>query len=207
MKRVVTGTKQGTKQRGLVTVDAKEIVTFIKELERLKETTRSAYTKKGRRESVAEHSWRLAMFALALKDELEGLDMNKVIQMCLVHDLGEAYDGDISATVKVNHDKKIKKEEKGVERLTDALPEENQSAILTLCKEYNKGETSEAKFVKALDKMETIIQHTQGTNPPGFDYEFNLTYGKEYELDHPLMKQVRKLIDLETKNKIDEGKP
>ncbi|WP_270181416.1 HD domain-containing protein [Alkalihalobacillus sp. CinArs1] len=188
-------------------MDAKEIVTFIKELERLKETTRSAYTKKGRRESVAEHSWRLAMFALALKDELEGLDMNKVIQMCLVHDLGEAYDGDISATVKVNHDKKIKKEEKGVERLTDALPEENQSAILTLCKEYNKGETSEAKFVKALDKMETIIQHTQGTNPPGFDYEFNLTYGKEYELDHPLMKQVRKLIDLETKNKIDEGKP
>ncbi|MCA0987584.1 HD domain-containing protein [Guptibacillus algicola] len=188
-------------------MDAKEIITFIKELERLKDTTRSAYTKKGRRESVAEHSWRLAMFALALSDELKSLDMNKVISMCLVHDLGEAYDGDISATVKVNHDKKVKKEEKGVERLTDALPPENQDAILALCKEYNKGETDEAKFVKALDKMETIIQHTQGTNPPGFDYTFNLTYGKEYELNDPLMKKIRKLIDLETKKKIDDNTP
>ncbi|WP_377892247.1 HD family hydrolase [Alkalihalobacillus sp. R86527] len=184
-----------------------EIVTFIKELERLKDTTRSAYTKKGRRESVAEHSWRLAMFALALSDDLKGLDMNKVIYMCLVHDLGEAYDGDISATIKVNHDKKIKKEEKSVERLTDPLPSENQAAILALCKEYNKGETDEAKFVKALDKMETIIQHTQGTNPPGFDYKFNLTYGKEFDLDHTLMKKIRKLIDLETKNKINDNTP
>lgn len=184
-------------------MNAREIITFIKELERLKDTTRTAYTRKGRRESVAEHSWRLAMFALILGEEFTNLDMNKVLHMCLVHDLGEAYDGDIPATEKVNQAKKIKDEEKGVERLTSCLPEKNQRAILELCKEYNEGVTEEAIFVKALDKIETIIQHTQGTNPPGFDFEFNLSYGKEYELDHALMRRIRTLVDQETKHKIN----
>ncbi|MBN8210414.1 HD domain-containing protein [Bacillus sp. NTK071] len=186
-------------------MDAVEIITFIKELERLKDTTRTAYMKSGRRESVAEHSWRLAMFALALNDQFPELNMNRVIYMCLVHDLGEAYDGDISATIKVDQQEKIRKEEEAVKKLTSSLPLTKSNSILTLCKEYNRGITNEAKFVKALDKIETIIQHTQGTNPPGFDYAFNLTYGSEYADHHVILKSLREEIDKDTKNKMEEN--
>ncbi|KMM39065.1 HD domain-containing protein [Guptibacillus hwajinpoensis] len=186
-------------------MDAMQMITFVKDLERLKETTRSAYMKSGRRESVAEHSWRLAMFALVLKDHFPELNMSRVISMCLVHDLGEAYDGDVSATIKVNQQEKIRKEEEAVKRLTSTMALTNRNSILTLCKEYNKGITNEAKFVKALDKIETIIQHTQGKNPPGFDYTFNLTYGREYADHHPILKSLREEIDKETQKRIDEN--
>ncbi|WP_347551092.1 HD domain-containing protein [Pseudalkalibacillus hwajinpoensis] len=185
-------------------MNAEKMIIFVKELERLKETRRTAYMKSGRNESVAEHSWRLALFALTLSKELPELDMYKVLSMCLVHDLGEAYDGDISATIQVNQQEKVRKEEAAVERLTEVLPDNMSHLILNLCREYNLGETNEAKLVKALDKMETIIQHTQGTNPPGFDYTFNLTYGREYVDYHPVLKSIRQAIDDETKKKIDE---
>ncbi|WP_371018390.1 HD domain-containing protein [Pseudalkalibacillus sp. JSM 102089] len=185
-------------------MDAYQMITFIKELERLKDTTRTAYMRSGRRESVAEHSWRLAMFAFALSDQFPELDTKRVLIMCLVHDLGEAYDGDISATVQVDQKQKVQKEEEAVQRLTSSLDEKGKHDILTICQEYNRGSTKEAKFVKALDKMETIIQHTQGTNPPGFDYEFNLTYGKEYVKDHGIMKSIRDEIDKATIKKMNE---
>lgn len=72
---------------------------FIREAERLKNTLRSAHTSAGRHESTAEHTWRLALLALVLADEKPELDLSKVLSMCLVHDLGEAYEGDIPAVV------------------------------------------------------------------------------------------------------------
>ena len=71
---------------------------------RLKDTTRHCYTPDGRHESVAEHSWRLALMAFWLKDEFPELDINRVIQMCLIHDLGEAFTGDIPVFDKTDSD-------------------------------------------------------------------------------------------------------
>ena len=68
--------------------------------ERLKNTTRHCYTSSGRHESVAEHSWRLALMAYWISDEFPDLDMDKVIRMCLIHDLGEAFTGDIPVFLK-----------------------------------------------------------------------------------------------------------
>ena len=51
---------------------------------------------------------------------------------------------------------------------------------MDLWKEYNEAVSKEARLVKALDKAETIMQHNQGCNPAGFDYDFNLEYGQEY---------------------------
>ena len=62
--------------------------------ERLKDELRHCDTSKGRRESVAEHSWRIALMALFMQDEFPELDINKVIRMCLIHDLGECFTGD-----------------------------------------------------------------------------------------------------------------
>ena len=73
---------------------------FLREAERLKDVLRSAHTSSGRPESTAEHSWRLCLMALAFEDQLAGLDLGKVLRMCVVHDLGEAIHGDIPPSSK-----------------------------------------------------------------------------------------------------------
>lgn len=186
--------------------DYSKIVEFIKEIELLKDTMRTAWTTKGKQESTAEHSWRLALFSLVLGEYSPHLDLNRVIRLCLVHDLGELYGGDVSAILEVNPQDKLQEEEEAMQRVTSLLPENSRNALLQLWQEYNRGETEEAKFVKALDKMETIIQHNQGDSPADFNYEFNLTYGKEQAMHNPVLTSVRALIDKETERKAN-GNP
>lgn len=71
-------------------------------------------------------------------------------------------------------------------------------------KEYNEESTPEAKLIKALDKAETIIQHNQGKNPPDFDYEFNLEYGKKYFQEDEKLLRLREKIDEDTENRMKE---
>ena len=77
--------------------------------ENLKKNTRHSWLSNGRRESVAEHSWRLSLFAYFVKDEFPNVDMDKVIMMCIFHDLGEAFTGDIPSFYKTNNDEEIEK--------------------------------------------------------------------------------------------------
>ena len=76
-------------------MEARRLIDALSVAERLKDATRHCYTSGGRHESVAEHSWRLALMAYWVSDEFPELDMAKVIKMCLIHDLGEAFTGDI----------------------------------------------------------------------------------------------------------------
>ena len=172
-------------------------VAFIKEVEGMKSVLREAWTSSGRRESTAEHSWRLALLAGLLAPSFH-VDLSKTLMMCLIHDLGELYMGDISAVS--NPDKKAKHlaEEHDVRRILSFLPEAQQEALMALWREYNDENTEEAKLVKALDKAETIIQHNQGKNPPDFDYEFNLTYGEQSFTGDPFLIRLRKILDDET---------
>ena len=59
--------------------------------EKLKDATRHCYTSGGRRESVAEHSWRITLMAYFVSDEFPEADIEKLMKMCLIHDLGEAF--------------------------------------------------------------------------------------------------------------------
>ncbi|MFC7393620.1 HD domain-containing protein [Scopulibacillus cellulosilyticus] len=179
------------------------VISFIKEIERLKNNTRTAWTSKGKRESIAEHSWRLTMFCMVLEEHFQDIDFGRVLRLSLIHDLGEAYEGDISATVHADSETKLKKEEDALIRLTGSLPEKTQQKFMALWQEYNKGETKEAKLVKALDKIETIIQHNQGVNPPDFDYLFNLEYGQKYAMFHPIIQTIREIVDQETLSRIN----
>ncbi|MEI7025984.1 HD domain-containing protein [Paenibacillus sp. y28] len=178
------------------------IISFIKEIERLKNITRTAWTSEKRQESVAEHSWRLAMYAFVLGDYFPDYDMAKAVQLSLIHDMGEAFEGDISAKLEVDQKQKLKTEEYAMNTITATLPEPIRTRIMELWWEYNLGETKEAKLVKAIDKMETIIQHNQGDNPANFDYEFNLAYGKKYAEFDPIIQAIRSLIDGDTSLKI-----
>lgn len=179
----------------------RDIISFIKELERLKINTRTAWTSSSRQESIAEHSWRLSLFTMVLEDYFPEMDFKKVLRMSLIHDLGEAYEGDTSAKFETNLSEKLKREEAAIIKLTEPLPERLQQQFIALWREYNQGKTREAKLVKALDKIETIIQHNQGANPDDFDYQFNLEYGKKYSHFHPIIEAIRELVDIETLKK------
>ena len=74
-------------------METREFLEILHVAERLKDTPRHCTTTKGRTESVAEHSWRLALMAFLLREEFPALDTGKVVQMCLIHDLGECFTG------------------------------------------------------------------------------------------------------------------
>lgn len=175
---------------------------FIREAERLKSVLRTAHTSTGRHESTAEHSWRLALLALVLSDERPGLDTQRVLEMCLVHDLGEAFEGDIPAVVQGDPSQKASQELSAIQRLTALLPENTGERIKALWEEYEACQSTEARWVKALDKAETIIQHNQGDNPPDFDYAFNVGYGAEWFRDDELLKELRRILDADTRQHI-----
>ncbi|HRK86422.1 HD domain-containing protein [Alcaligenes faecalis] len=177
---------------------------FLEEAERLKSVLRSGHTSTGRPESTAEHSWRLCLMAMLFQDELGDLDMLKVLKICLVHDLGEALHGDISAIEKDQHPDKSEQERADMAYLTCHLDATAQAGILGLWEEYENASSAEARMVKALDKLETILQHTQGRNPQDFDYGFNLTYGEKYTAIRPFLARLRQILDEKTRARMDE---
>jgi 5'-deoxynucleotidase YfbR-like HD superfamily hydrolase len=77
--------------------------------------------------------------------------------------------------------------------------------ITALWDEYEAAASPEAKLAKALDKLETILQHTQGRNPPDFDYRFNLGYGREHTAGPPLIAAIRAVLDRATEDRARES--
>jgi putative hydrolase of HD superfamily len=177
---------------------------FLRGAERLKVMTRSAYTSTGTPESVAEHSWRLCLMALVLHDHFHEVDLGRLLAMCVVHDLGEAIGGDVPAPEQARRlaldpaAGKAAQERQDLLTLVAPLPERTRTEILSLWDEYESATTPEARLAKALDKLETILQHTQGDNPPEFDYRFNLAYGRAFTRDHPIIVALREILDRET---------
>ena len=180
------------------------ILEFLRATERLKVTHRSAYTSTGQLESVAEHSWRVCLMALVLHEEFPGVDLAKLLAMCVVHDLGEAIGGDVPAPEQVRRlaadptAAKSPQEREDLLTLLAPLPPSVRSSITALWDEYEGASSPEARVAKALDKLETILQHTQGDNPADFDYRFNLGYGRSFTAGHPLIVRLREALDRET---------
>ncbi len=173
-------------------------LTFLREAERLKSVLRSAYTSTGQQESTAEHSWRLCLMAMVFESEFANLDFGKVLKMCVLHDLGEALHGDIPAILQHQSPNKSEQERADLQTLMQTLPAGVADVFLALWDEYENASSPEARIVKGLDKLETILQHNQGDNPPDFDYGFNLGYGQKYMDAHPLLRQIRGLLDADT---------
>jgi putative hydrolase of HD superfamily len=175
---------------------------FLREAEKLKDVLRSAHTSSGRTESTAEHSWRLCLMVMTFEDELAGLDLLKILKMCVIHDLGEAIHGDIPAVNQALFPNKSQQEHDDLLLLTRALDEPLRAEILALWDDYENARSAEARAVKALDKLETLLQHNQGLNPPDFDYAFNLAYGKKHTSAEPIFETLREIIDQDTQAKI-----
>jgi putative hydrolase of HD superfamily len=172
---------------------------FLRAAEALKDVERSAHTSRGRVESTAEHTWRLCLMAMVFADGLEGIDLGKLLRICIVHDLGEALGGDIPAIVQAPGGGKAAQERADLRELCQPLPEARRAEILALWEEYDAAATPEAVLAKGFDKLETLLQHTQGRNPAGFDYAFNLDYGRKQTAAHPLMAEIRAILDEATR--------
>ena len=180
------------------------ILDFLRAAERLKSTTRTGYTSAGTQESVAEHTWRLCLMAVVLAPAFPDVDFAKLVKICIIHDLGEAIHGDVSAPEQARRAAsglatgKSELERRDLLELLAPLPVALRDEIASLWDEYEAAESPEAKLAKGLDKLETIMQHNQGLNPPDFDYRFNLCYGRKHTADIPLIAQVREILDRET---------
>ncbi len=184
--------------------DLQGCLAFIREAERLKSVLRSAHTSTGRPESTAEHTWRLCLMAMVFAPHLhaEGappLDIARVLQLCVIHDLGEAISGDIPAVDQALVPDKSERERADLLTLMAPLPEALRERYLALWEDYEHARTPEARVVKALDKLETLLQHNQGANPASFDYAFNLHYGAKATRGHPLIERIRAAVDADTR--------
>jgi putative hydrolase of HD superfamily len=174
------------------------ILTFLRAAERLKTVARSGWTSTGQQESVAEHTWRLSLMAMVLYGQDDGVDVARLLKMCLIHDLGEAISGDIPAPAQRPDAPKSGQERGDLLQLISPLPSSIQNEILSLWDEYEAASSLEAKLAKGLDKLETILQHNQGDNPSSFDYAFNLVYGQQYTSADPILAAIRTRLDQET---------
>jgi putative hydrolase of HD superfamily len=182
------------------------LLDFLRAAEALKTAPRSGWTSAGEPESVAEHTWRLCLMALVLAPRFPEVDAGRLLRLCVVHDLGEAIGGDVPAPEQAGRGTvKAAGERRDLLALLAPLSEPLRDEIAALWDEYEAAATPEARLAKALDKLETILQHTQGENPPGFDYRFNLGYGRRYTDADPRLAALRALLDAETVRRADES--
>ena len=129
-------------------MDINECIVFMNIAEKLKCNTRHSWTSSGRHESVAEHSWRLTMMAYFMQDEFPEADIDKVIRMCMFHDMGEAITGDIPAFEKTDADSDH--ESHVMDQLLDTLPEPYKTDLKDLFAEMEALETLEAKIYQSV---------------------------------------------------------
>ena len=156
-------------------MEPNKLLDILHTAERLKDTLRHCDTSKGRRESVAEHSWRLALMAFFLRDEFPDTDMDRVIRMCLIHDLGECFTGDIPSFLKTDADT------------------EKEDSLLELYKALDKLEAviqhNEAPIATWLPR----------------EYDLNLIYANENVAFSPYLTELRAAIRRDTEEKIQRG--
>ena len=185
-------------------MEAGTLLEALSVAERLKDTTRHCYTKNGRQESVAEHSWMMTLMAFFMKDELKDVDMDKVIKMCIIHDLGEAFTGDIPVFERTEGNSET--EEQLLYRWVNTLPENYANEMIALYEEMAKRETMEAKVYKAIDSLEALIQHNISDLSTWIpkEYELNKTYADDKVAFSEYLKNLREEIRKDTLKKIGE---
>ena len=182
---------------------------ILSQAARLKTTTRHCYTGVDRKESVADHSWRIALMAMLMTgiEEFRDLDMDRVVRMCLIHDLGESFTGDIPTFEKTEGDADV--EDDLFRKWVESFPEPQRTEWQGLLTEMEAQQTKEAKLYKALDKLEALISHNESDISTWLplEYDLQLTYGRENMQFSEYLKELRASVDEWTHTKIREEAP
>ncbi len=184
------------------------LISILSVAAKLKTTPRHCWTEPGRQESVADHTFRLALMAMLLSGEeaFSDVDVNRVIRMCLIHDLGEAFTGDIPAFLKEGSDEKAEEEIFG--RWIGTFPQPQKDEWVELLGEMEALETKEARTYKALDKLEALISHNESDIATWLplEYDLQMTYGQENMKFSEYFIKLREYVDAWTLRKIKEAK-
>jgi putative hydrolase of HD superfamily len=155
-------------------------IEFIKEVDKLKYIFRKTKLfSSDRNENDAEHSWHLALMAIVLADHANfPVDVLKVVKMLLIHDIVEIDAGDtfIYDTQK-NHDNTIE-ERQAAKRIFGLLPDEQADELIAIWEEFEEQQTNEAKFARAMDRLEPLLQNA--SNNGGTWNEFGVNHEKVY---------------------------
>lgn len=135
------------------------IVDFILELDRLKGVTRKTRPiGLERYENSAEHSWQIALLAASLAHyAVEPVDVDKVMAMLLIHDIGEIETGDTIFYAEEGWPERKAAELAAVTRIFGLLDEPQRSRFLDLWREFEEGQTAEAKFANAADRAMPVL--------------------------------------------------
>ena len=183
-------------------MDARTLIDTLAVAGRLKDTTRHCYTPGGRHESVAEHSWRITLMAYCISDEFPEANLEKLLKMCLIHDLGEAFTGDIPSFEKTEVN-----EEREAELLfkwMKSLPEPFATEMMELYREMEERKTLEARIYKALDNMEALISHNESDIQTWLplEYDLQMTYGNDKVAFSEYLTELRDMIREDSREKI-----
>jgi putative hydrolase of HD superfamily len=144
--------------------------------------------------------------AFLLKHEFKDVDINKVVDMSLIHDLGECFTGDIPTFIKTDEDRNV--EDTLLNKWVKSLPTEVSEDLMSLYEEMEAQETKEAKLYKSLDKLEALIQHNESPLDTWSENEFELnkTYAFDTVAYSDWLTELREAILEDTMNKIEEEK-
>lgn len=195
--------------------EQRNILKFLHEAEKLKSVLRHSWLSSGRRESTAEHSWRMALMAIVLHPYIKNKpDLFKTLKMVLVHDLVEVYAGDVPIW-KRDVSKKItlakqKKETAAIKKLAKLLPGKQGSEIKALWMEFEDGKTPESRFARALDRLEVKLQHQEAhfKHLTKTELKYNFIGGKKDCEYDPFLKNLwqdwtNNWLNIYRKNKIN----
>ena len=163
------------------TEDLLNQIAFIKEIDKVKYIQRKTKLfNSDRNENDAEHSWHLALMAIVLAEHSDApIDVLKVVKMVLIHDIVEIDAGDVFIYDTVKNHSNTDEELLAAKRIFGLLPSAQAEEFIAIWKEFEDGKTDEAKFAKAMDRFEPLLQNT--SNNGGTWAEFNVPYQKVYD--------------------------
>lgn len=143
--------------------------------------------------------------AMLLRREFPDADIDRVVDMCLIHDLGECFTGDIPTFEKTDSDRSV--EDGLLDQWITSLPEEISTYFRELYAEMDAQKTTESKIYKALDKLEALIQHNESpiSTWSENEYELNKTYAFNTVEFSEWLTKLRQEILKDTLDKIEEA--
>lgn len=156
-------------------------INFIKEIDKIKYIQRKTKLfHSDRPENDAEHSWHLAMMTIVLAEHSDvPVDVLKVLKMVLIHDIVEIDAGDTFIYDTQKSHSNTENELMAAKRIFGLLPDEQANELIAIWQEFEAGETPEARFAKAMDRIEPLLQNT--SNNGGTWREFDVDYSKVFE--------------------------
>ncbi len=168
---------------------------------------RTVLIDQSRRENDAEHSWHIAVMAMLFSEYAkETVDIGRVVKMCVVHDLVEIYAGDTFAYDTAGNKDKEEREKKAADKLFGELPEEQGNMIRELWEEFDKMETSDAKYAACMDRLQPFLHNTLTAGHTWAEGETNRSsVEKRMEIIRDFMPEVYKWIEANLDRAVERG--